>query len=47
MDWIDKAYAEIEDEYGNGVITEDEYDTALYQLREDIRDYENHMTEQD
>lgn len=36
MDWIDRAYEEIEQEYEMGGITQAEYRNALRELRDEI-----------
>lgn len=36
MDWIDRAYAEIEEEYELGNMTQAEYRNALRELRDEI-----------
>jgi predicted RND superfamily exporter protein len=47
MDWIDKAYTEIEEDYENGYISKEEYQDMLYDLRNEIKEYESHMSERD
>jgi len=38
MDWIDRAYEEIEKEFTDGGITQKEYQQQLRELRAEIRD---------
>lgn len=37
IDWIDKAYAEIEEAYDNGELTTEEYKAAVRELRDEIK----------
>ena len=37
MDWIDRAYSEIEQEYESGNMTQAEYSNALRELRYEIK----------
>ena len=38
MDWMDRAYEEIENELSEGNITQKEYQQQLRELRAEIRD---------
>lgn len=38
MDWMDRAYEEIENELAEGNITQKEYQQQLRELRAEIRD---------
>lgn len=40
MDWMDRAYEEIENELAEGNITQKEYQQQLRELRAEIRDSE-------